>query len=358
MAPDIKEHVPLGPLTTLNIGGSADFFAEPQTPEEMVEALEFAKSRKLPVFIMGGGSNILISDEGFRGLVIDNDIRGIRAEKKGDCVIVSAGAGESWGSFVKHTVENGWAGVECLSGIPGKVGAAPVQNIGAYGQEASQVIVSVTAIDRNTLETKIFSKEECGFRYRQSIFNSSEEGKYAIVEVVFELRPGGEPTLLYQDLKQYFEGKPKPSLRDVHAAVLEIRAKKGMVIDPQFESYKSAGSFFKNVVVDAGAFAKIKTIVESEDPAAKGWFWPQPDGRVKVSAAKLIELSGFKKGYRDGEAGISPKHALSLINLGSAKAADIIALAKKIISGVEGKFGAKIEPEVIMVGFDWNPFQS
>ncbi len=158
--------------------------------------------------------------------------------------------------------------------------------------------------------------------------------------------------LSYHDLKLHFEGKPKPSLKDVHSAVLEIRAKKGMVINPQFESYKSAGSFFKNPIVENSVLERVKPHVPETE---KNWFWPQPDGRVKVSAAKLIELAGFKKGDKLGEAGISPKHALSLINLGNAKAADIIALAKKVIDGVYDKFGIKIEPEVLLIGFHKNP---
>ena len=344
-------------MTTLGIGGSAKYFVEAKTVDDVVHALQFAGEKTLPVHVMGRGSNVLVSDDGFKGLVILNRISGIRHVQEGDRAIIVAGAGEDWQRLVDFAVENGLAGVETLSGIPGSVGGAPIQNIGAYGQEVSHVIKQVVVYDTEKGGVIGLGRAECDFGYRKSLFNTKYPGRYIVLEVVFELKKDGEPALIYQDLKLHFDGKSKPSLKDVHLAVLEIRAKKGMVIHPEYESFKSAGSFFKNKVVSAEEFAKIKSIVGTEDNPAKGWFWPQPDGSVKVSAAKLIELSGFHKGFKDGAAGISPKHALSLINLGGAKAVDIVRLAGKIINGVEEKFGVRIEPEVLFVGFDRNPLQ-
>lgn len=357
MSLKIKENVSLAPLTTFKVGGNALYFVEAKTSEEVIEALQFAAQNKLPVFVFGGGSNILVSDEGFNGLVIVVKIKGIRHEKNGDTVVARVGAGEDWSQFVEFAVSQGWSGLETLSGIPGSVGGAPVQNIGAYGSEASHVIKEVVAYDMEKGAVVHLDKQAMDFGYRKSLFNTKHPNRYIILEVVFEFKTGGEPSLNYHDLKVHFEGpdragKPKPSLKDVHLAVLEIRAKKGMVINPNFESYKSAGSFFKNPVVEKDVFEAVQKKV---DPTATNWFWPQQDGRVKVSAAKLIELAGFKKGDRLGEAGISPKHALSLINLGNAKAADILALAKKIIDGVYEKFSIRIEPEVLLIGFDKNP---
>lgn len=357
---NIQENISLAPLTTFKVGGKARYFVEAHTTEEVIEALKFVESsasgrqagKKLPVFVLGGGSNILVSDDGFRGLVILVKTKGIKHEKSGDNVLVTVGAGEDWSKFVESAVREGWLGLETLSGIPGSVGGAPVQNIGAYSSEASQTIKEVVAYDFEKGGIVHLKREDLGFGYRKSIFNSTHQNRYVILEVIFELKTKGEPQLAYHDLKLHFEGKQKPSLKDVHLAVLEIRARKGMIIHPEFESYKSAGSFFKNSVVSKDIFEKIQSKVNPED---KNWFWPQPNGSVKVSSAKLIELSGFKKGDKLGEAGISPKHALSLINLGDAKAADIIALAKKIIDGVHEKFGIRIEPEVLLIGFDKSP---
>ena len=350
----IKENILLAPFTTLGIGGRARYFAEAKAMDEMVQALRFAGEKRLPVHIMGRGSNVLVSDDGFDGLVLLNRISGIKHAKDGDKAIIVAGAGEDWQNLVDFAVANGFAGVETLSGIPGSVGGAPIQNIGAYGQEASHVIKEVIVYDTERGKVVRLGRAECDFGYRKSIFNAKHPGRYVVLEVIFELKAGGEPTLLYQDLKLHFANKPKPGLEDVHLAVLEIRAKKGMVIHPDFESYKSAGSFFKNPVVSKDIFDKAKDAIGEGNGK---WFWPQADGKIKVSAAKLIESSGFPKGFKFGNAGISPKHSLSLINLGGAKASEIIELAKKIFSGVKDKFGISIEPEVQLVGFKESPFK-
>ncbi len=355
----IEENYPLGPLTTLNVGGNARYFVEIKNDADIKEAINFAKDKNLPIFVLSGGSNVLISDEGFPGLVIQNKIVGIE-EDKDDKMILTVGAGEVWDKLVEYSVKKGWAGIECLSGIPGSVGAAPVQNVGAYGEEVSSVIKEVVAYDTEDGDIKRFSKDDCKFSYRKSIFNSSHINRYIILEVVFEFQKDSGAKLNYKDLQDYFAGRSdKPSLREIRNAVIEIRSRKGMVIHPEYESFKSAGSFFKNPVVPVEVFEKVKEQIGESDGK---WFWlvsaapgQKPDGNVKISAAKLIERSGFGKGFKMGGAGISPKHSLSLINLGNAKAADIIKLAKAIITSVKERFDVEIEPEVLFVGFSENP---
>ncbi|MBI2013296.1 MAG: UDP-N-acetylmuramate dehydrogenase [Candidatus Colwellbacteria bacterium] len=356
----IKESVTLAPLTTLNVGGPARYFVEAKTISDIEEAIKFAKDKNLPVFILSGGSNILVSDDGFDGLVILNRIAGFKSEIRGDKVILTIGAGENWDATVAKSVENNWAGLELMSGIPGSVGAAPVQNIGAYGAEVSSVIKKVKAFDLKTNKVVEFSKVDCEFSYRKSIFNSEEKGRYVILELMLELMPAliqEQKNLNYHDLQEYFKNKPNPTLKEIRQAVIEIRAGKGYVIMPGYKSYKTAGSFFKNPVVSQKEFEGIKNIIGENDSK---WFWPQnpPAGGVKVAAAKLMEKAGFGKGHKEGNVGISPKHSLSLINLGRGTAKDLVNLAGKIIKGVYNKFHIRLETEVILIGFTKNPFKS
>lgn len=354
---NIQENYPLSHLTTLNIGGNADYFTEIKSEEELKEAVKFASEKDLLIFILSGGSNILISDKGFRGLVIKNNISGIKEEARGEKVILTVGAGEVWDKTVEYAVGRFLSGLECLSGIPGSVGAAPVQNIGAYGEEVSSVIKEVIAFDTKKEEIIKISKEECAFSYRKSIFNSTEAGRYVILEVVFEFdknRSTENREFAYKDLKEYFAGRAKPTLSEIRNAIIEIRARKGMVINPRYESFKSAGSFFKNPVVSKDLFEAVKLKIGEAD--AK-WFWSQTDGNLKISAAKLIECAGFSRGFKMGSVGISPKHSLSLINLGGAKAEDILNLAKTIIAKVKAEFGVTLEPEVLFIGFEGDPLK-
>lgn len=356
----IIENYLLAPLTTFGVGGPARYFASVATEVDLKEAINFAKEENLPVFIISGGSNILISDEGFDGLVIKNNISGIKKELKDGKVLVAVGAGEDWDKLVEYSVNHGLEGLETLSGIPGSVGAAPVQNIGAYGREVSGVIKEVIAYDLQNNELCNISKNECGFGYRKSIFNDKHAGRYIIVEVVFEFdlphdsRESKGVEFTYRDLQEYFKNLPNPTLKEIRKAVIEIRAKKGMVIRPEYESFKSAGSFFKNPTVSRERFEAIKSKIGENDSK---WFWDEPDGRVKISAAKLIEISGYPKGFRLGKAGVSPKHSLSLINLGEANSEDIINLARTIIQGVYDKFGVRLGPEVLLIGFKENPIR-
>lgn len=351
----IKENVNLTPFTTLNVGGPAKYFVSVSTEGELKEAVNFAKENSLPIFFLGGGSNILISDDGFEGLVVLKGIGGFDYKIEGNKAIVTVGSGENWDEVVRRTVELGFAGIECLSGIPGKVGAAPVQNIGAYGQEVGNVIRTVRGYD---LEVDVFSElshDECKFGYRKSLFNTYEKGRYVITAVTFELIPNGEPTIKYQDLQIKFADNPNPTLSEVRNAVIEIRRSKGAAYVAGELEFKSAGSFFKNPIVSREVFTRVREITESMEQPATPWFWELPDGRVKIAAAYLTEKAGFAKGYKMGKVGISPKHALSLINLGDARAEDIINLAREVIKGVEDKFGIKLEVEPLMVGFEEDP---
>ena len=334
------EHIPLAPYTTFHIGGPARFFAEAATEEEILEAVDFARTRSLPLFILGGGSNLLVSDEGFPGLVLRIALKGIA--QRGD--IFSIAAGEDWDAFVSHAVSQNYAGIECLAGIPGTVGGTPVQNVGAYGQEVAETIVAVRAIDLSSLEVRELTPAHCGFSYRRSIFNSTERGRYIVARVDYALKKNGASRLTYADLKKYFSEVHEPSLAEISAAVRTIRRGKGMLIVAGDPDCRSAGSFFKNPVVSAGHYARIAEFAGGVPGHPAG------DGLIKLPAAWLVEQSGFHKGYVFGHAGISSRHALALVNRGDAKAADILALRDRIVAGVEHKFSIRLEPEPVFLG--------
>lgn len=346
---DIKEYVPLKDFTTFGIGGPARYLAVVESEEQFMEAVAFAKTCKVPLFILGGGSNILMSDQGFPGLVILSRIKGVRSREEGAHMLVSAGAGEDWDTFVKECTVRDWQGLECLSGVPGTVGAVPVQNIGAYGQSVEASIHEVRAIDMRKGGTTNLANRDCGFAYRSSIFNTQHAGEYAITGVTFKLSPGGVPALTYHDLKNCFSGDSPATPAKVREAVLGIRDRKGLLILDGHESFKSAGSFFKNPVLSAGQFEKVQGLIREGDCA--NWAWPMASGEVKVSAACLIQCAGFPRGYRQGDAGISPRHSLVLINHRNATADEIVALARRIQDEVKGKFGVTLKPEVQLVGF-------
>lgn len=346
----IQQNVPLAPLTTLGVGGPAQFFIEIHTPEEALEAIQFSRSRNLPIFILGGGSNLVIADQGWPGLVLKIAISGIQSDDRGDHIFFEVGAGEDWDKFVAHAVSLECSGVECLSGIPGSVGGTPVQNVGAYGQEVSETIQSVTVLDLNTLEIRNFSREDCGFSYRTSTFNTKERGRYIVLKVVYALRRGGPSKLQYADLQKYFSGATTlPTLLQVREAVREIRARKGMLISPADPDCRSAGSFFKNPILSTEQFQELTrraSVLNLQVPS-----YPALETQRKVSAAWLVENSGFSKGFSAGHAGISHKHALAIVNRGGASAAEIIALKKNIQQRVKGIWNVPLEPEPVLVGF-------
>ena len=348
----LEENVSLAPLTTFRLGGPARFFVEAKSTGDVQEAVAFAQSRKLPLFVLGGGSNLVISDSGWPGLVLKVAIGGIErhAGVHDGQVLIEAGAGESWDRFVSHAVMEHCAGVECLSGIPGSVGGTPVQNVGAYGQEVSETIESVEVFDLKDSQVHELCGEACGFAYRSSIFNTTERGRFVILRVIYALTPGGEPHLEYADLKRHFAGREtSPNLAETREAVRHIRARKGMLIVEGDPDCRSAGSFFKNPVLSEEEHAALKNRA-----AAKGLSlpsYPALESKKKVSAAWLVERSGFARGYGFGNVGISSKHALAIVNRGGATAADVLALKDQIQQRVEEIWGVRLEPEPVMVGF-------
>ena len=346
----IQENVPLAPLTTLGVGGPARFFVEASTADEVREALRLAKSRGLALFVLGGGSNLVVSDAGWPGLVLKPSILGINHRHgRNGIAYWDVGAGEDWDGFVATTVQHHSAGVECLSGIPGSVGGTPVQNVGAYGQEVADTIDAVVAIDVVSGEEVEFEKSDCGFAYRTSIFNTTARGRHVILRVSYALVHDGEPRVAYADLQKYFAGRPKPTLAAVREAVRQIRASKAMLITAGDEDARSAGSFFKNPVLSAEAFADLKA-----KAAARGLeipSYPALASQRKVSAAWLVEQSGFSKGYGQGRVGTSRKHALAIVNRGRATAAEVMALKDEIQEKVKENWGIRLEPEPVFLGF-------
>src|SRR5262252_4772282 len=327
----LEENVPLAPLTTFRIGGPARQFVEAHTPAEVAEAVSHAQSRSLPLFVLGGGSNLVVGDSGWPGLVLRIAITGIerRPSETDGKAIFDVGAGEIWDRFVSEAVRANCAGIECLSGIPGSVGGTPVQNVGAYGQEVSDTIRTVEVFDRQEMENKVFSNEECGFAYRASMFNTAGRDRYIILRATYVLRRGGKPAIRYADLEKVFADLAStPSLSQVRDAVREIRRGKAMLIVPGDDDARSAGSFFKNPVVPLRQFEELDSMLRSRGLALANF--PAENGFRKLSAAWLVEHAGFAKGYVRGAAGISRRHALAIVNRGGATAAEIVALKDEI----------------------------
>ena len=350
---DLLENIPLAPLTTIKIGGPAKFFVEARSIAEVQEAVAFARSRALPLFVLGGGSNLVIADSGWPGLVLKIAIQGIdqhTGHTEDGKILFDAAAGESWDKFVSNAVMARCAGVECLSGIPGSVGGTPVQNVGAYGQEVADTIASVLVHDLKDNQVRELCSEACGFNYRSSIFNTTERGRFIVLRVAYALTPGGKPRISYADLKRHFEGRETtPDLAETREAVRHIRALKGMLIIPGDPDGESAGSFFKNPVLSAEQHEELKARA-----AARGLTlpsYPALETRKKVSAAWLVERSGFAKGFGSHRVGISSKHALAIINCGGATAIEVLALKDQIQHRVEEIWGIRLEPEPVMVGF-------
>lgn len=356
----LQENIPLAPLTTLKIGGPARFYVEARTAADVEEAVSFARFRGLPLFVLGGGSNLLVSDAGWPGLVLKVAISGIepRPSPHGDGKsLFDVGGGESWDRFVSHALIARCAGVECLSGIPGSVGGTPVQNVGAYGQEVSETIESVEVFDRKEGQVRDLCCQACGFAYRTSIFNTSERERFIILRVTFALTPEGAPHLEYTDLKRHFEGREtSPNLAETREAVRRIRALKGMLIVPGDPDGQSAGSFFKNPVLAEQQHQELAKRARARGLSLPSY--PALETHKKVSAAWLVERSGFVKGHEFGHVGISTKHALAIVNLGGASAAEVIALKEQIQQRVEEIWGIRLEPEPVFVGMDEKPVGS
>jgi UDP-N-acetylmuramate dehydrogenase len=336
-----QRDVPLAPLTTLLVGGRARWFVRAAAAEQVEWAHTWAGERGLPVFVLGGGSNLVVSDSGIDALVLQVAIEGTRLTRNGDEAILDAGAGERWDDVVASAVDAGYAGLETLSGIPGLVGGTPIQNVGAYGQEVSSTIEAVTAFDTHRRERTDIPAGECAFAYRQSRFKQEDAGRFTICRVRYRLRRGA-PTVTYPDVRTWVDERElrTPTVADVRRAVLEIRRRKGMVLDPADPDTRSVGSFFMNPLVPAAVA-----------PALGSPFFAAPDGMVKIPAAWLIERAGFYKGFRMGAAGVSSKHPLALVNLGGAASADIVDLACRIKHAVLDRFGIALRPEPVFAGF-------
>jgi UDP-N-acetylmuramate dehydrogenase len=359
---EILHNIPLAPLTTLGIGGPARYFVNVQTAADAREAVLWAREHGQPLFILGGGSNLVVSDEGWPGLVAHITIAGMERQPVKDETLYDVGAGTAWDEFVQHVVAEECAGVECLSGIPGTVGGTPVQNVGAYGQEVSETIRSVQALDLDSLEFVNFGNCDCGFHYRASRFNTADQGRFLILRVVFTLRPGGAPCLRYADLKVHLgEHAAQPSLAEVRQAVIEIRRRKAMVVEDAEPDSRSAGSFFKNPLITYAHYQRIAERYEAKEPFATtarpsqtGLRVPSfdaGDGRVKIPAAWLVEQAGVQRGFQLGPVAVSGKHALALVNRGGATAADLLKLKDLVQAKVRDAFDIELEPEPVFVGF-------
>ena len=344
----LEPDVALAPLTTLGIGGAARWFTPACTPDDVAAAHQWAAAESVALFVLGGGSNLVIADEGFSGVVAHVMVRGVDFVQDGTDTVVRAGAGEPWDDLVAAAVGRGLAGLECLSGIPGSVGGTPVQNVGAYGQEVADTIERVTAFDRQQRCLVTLTNEECRFAYRMSRFKREDLGRFVVCNVVFRLRPGS-PTTAYPDVRRYFEqhGIVAPTVADARTAILAIRRQKGMVIDPGDPDTRSVGSFFMNPVVREDVRQRIAGAFR--DDRVPGF--TLPGGNVKIPAAWLIEQAGFAKGHGGGRAGLSTKHPLAIVNRGGATARDVLDLAVAIKRRVLDRFGIRLHPEPVFVGF-------
>ncbi|MGI5950724.1 MAG: UDP-N-acetylmuramate dehydrogenase [Brooklawnia sp.] len=347
----VNESLLLAEHTTFRVGGPARRLVHATTDDEVVQAVHEADRAGEPLLVLSGGSNVLIADEGFEGTVVMVDTHGLVGDVS-ECggALVRVKAGENWDDFVSYTIDQEWSGIEALSGIPGLVGATPIQNVGAYGQEVSQTLARVRTWDRQLGEFRTFTGDKCGFGYRDSLFKRSREpeqatGRYVVLEVWYQFRLASlsEP-VRYAQLASLLEvpvGKRVPA-REVRQAVLELRSQKGMVLNPDDHDTWSAGSFFTNPIITAEEAAHL--------PSGAPRF-AQPDGRIKTSAAWLIDHAGFPKGFPGtGQARLSTRHVLALTNRGQATASELADLARQLRAGVQDRYGIKLVPEPVLVG--------
>ncbi|GAA2130993.1 UDP-N-acetylmuramate dehydrogenase [Nocardioides bigeumensis] len=337
--------------TTLRLGGPARSWVRGRTEDELVAAVREADEQQDPVLLVAGGSNLVVADEGFDGKVVEIATSGVVADVEEDAgpmcggALVTVSAGEDWDAFVERAVASGWVGVEALSGIPGSVGATPIQNVGAYGQEVAQTIARVRVWDRVLKGVRTFAGVDCVFGYRTSRFKK-DPGRHVVLDVTFQLRPGslGEP-VAYAELARTLGVEPgtRAPLAEVREAVLGLRRGKGMVLDAADHDTWSAGSFFTNPVLPAD---------QPLPDGAPRWEQPGAQGRVKTSAAWLIEHSGFHKGYGNDRVSLSTKHTLALTNRGSATTSDLLDLAREVRDGVEARTGVRLVNEPVLVGVE------
>ncbi|HEV7920687.1 MAG TPA: UDP-N-acetylmuramate dehydrogenase [Thermoanaerobaculia bacterium] len=345
---ELQHSIPLAPLTTIGIGGPARLYVRAASVDEIRDALQWAQEQGERVLILAGGSNMLIDDDGFDGLVLHIDLRGITVESEDEYATVRVAAGEPWDAFVAMAVANGWAGIECLSGIPGSTGATPIQNVGAYGQDVSETIIRVEALDRTTSRVRDFTNWDCRFGYRSSLFKNYEKERWVVLSVTYRLKAGGSATIRYPELQRYLDerGIAASDLQHVREAVIAIRKRKGMVLDPEDPDTRSDGSFFMNPMVSEAEYeAFAKRVMEAARGAPEAPHFPDGAGQVKLSAAWLIEHAGFGKGFTHGNVGLSSKHTLAIVNRGNGTAREVLELVGMIQEKVREAFGVEIHPE-------------
>jgi UDP-N-acetylmuramate dehydrogenase len=363
--PEYRTDVSLAPMTTLGIGGPADRLIRIESADDLVELVKAADAKagdpdangsREPFFLIAGGSNVVIADEGVRGTTIAVATNGIESRFTDEGLVeLVVQAGEPWDGLVAYAIANDLAGIECLSGIPGSTGATPIQNVGAYGQEVSSVISSVRVLDRESGEVREMPAEDCGFGYRTSRFKGNAGFVVLAVNLVLDPSPESEP-VAYSQLADALGVEPgaRAPLAAVRETVLELRRSKSMVIDPADPNSVSAGSFFTNPVlsVDEMRFltGRAAEVIGVDDPLPA---WPTDDGRVKTSAAWLIERAGYSRGYGEGAVGLSENHTLALVNRGGATAAELVGFAREIADGVQRTFGVSLIPEPVFVGHRW-----
>lgn len=341
--PRTIENADLSALTTLAVGGRARRLAFVDDPAQLPALLEGAG--ELPVAVLGSGSNLVVADRGFDGLLLKSaDLSRNYDSTTGE---LQVGAGVEWDPVVEFCVLVNAAGIECLSGIPGLCGAAPVQNIGAYGQEIGEVLAGLSATDLRSGTTRDFTAAECALGYRRSRFKDEEAGRWMITSVRLRLTPGGAAAIRYAELEKALADLPDPGLQQVRDAVLRLRRGKSMVYDSTDANHRSAGSFFTNPILEEAEYLRIAGTADEDIP-----HWPAGEGKVKLPAAWLIERSGFSKGHTRGSAGLSSRHVLALINRGGATAEDLLGLAREVRDRVQDQFGVRLRPEPVPLGFE------
>ncbi len=350
---EIERDVPLATLTTLELGGPARWYARVRTIDELKAAVTWGRENAVETVIMGGGSNLVVGDGGWDGLVVHVGLRGTSLGADG---VVEAAAGEPWDALVEQAIVHGLAGIECLSGIPGSVGATPIQNVGAYGQEVADVLDAVSVLEIASGAERVLAPADCELAYRDSRFKR-EPGRVVVTRVRLRLRPRGAPLLRYAELQRALEGET-PTLQRTREAVLELRRRKSMLVEPDDPNRRSVGSFFTNPIVPAAqADALVRRavdagIVERPEDVPR---WPAGDGRTKLAAAWLIERAGIAKGYRRGAVGISSRHTLALVHHGGGTTTELLALAAHVRDTVRAAFGVVLHPEPTLLGVDLPP---
>jgi UDP-N-acetylmuramate dehydrogenase len=340
---------PLAPLTSLKLGGPARYFVEAMTRADIQASLQWARDAGLPLAILGGGSNLVVGDAGFPGLVVRIATRGITLHDEGQTTLVRVEAGEPWQSVVDTALAHDLSGLECLTGIPGSAGATPIQNVGAYGQEISDTLLEVEVLERATGRVLTFDNQACAFGYRDSRFRRHLD-RYVVLGVSFRLEKFGSPMLRYTELSRALASQPNPSLKDVAKVVWSLRKAKSMILDPRDPNGCNAGSFFKNPIVNEADAERVRALCVAQGIVAEEREVPcfaAPAGKVKLAAGFLIERAGIQRGMRRGAVGVSTRHALCLVHHGGAQTRDLMALAREIQQAVQTRFGITLEPEPV-----------